>query len=168
MERHGAITFKGEPMTLVGTTPEVGETAPEFTVVGMDLQPVSLSDFKGQRVIISTVPSLDTGVCAEQTNRFNFETATLDTRVLTVSMDLPFAQKRFCMDHSIHNVVAASDYKDRTFATKYGLLIKELALIARAVFVLDRDGTIAYREIVPEVSSHPDYDSALAAVNRLS
>ncbi len=163
MERSDVITFKGNGMTLVGNPVNVGDEAPDFTCVDNGLNPVKLSDFKGQVVILSTVPSLDTGVCEEQTKKFNEQAGGLNAKVLTISVDLPFAQKRFCGANGIENVLTVSDYKEREMAEKYGLLIKELALITRAVFVVDKDGKIAYQEIVSEVTDHPDYDKALEA-----
>jgi thiol peroxidase len=168
MERKGAITFKGEPMTLVGPELAVGEQAPDFTAVGNDLKPVKLSDLRGNVVVISAVPSLDTGVCAEQTRRFNKEADGLSAKILTISMDLPFAQSRFCNDNSIKGLTTVSDYKDRTFAANYGLYIKELGLLARAVLVIDKDGKIVHREIVPEITTHPNYDMALSSVKKAS
>ncbi len=164
MERKGEITFKGNPLTLLGNTPKVGDTAPDFTAVNGALQPAKLSDFKGQTVVISAVPSLDTPVCEIQTKKFNQEAAGLNAKILTVSMDLPFAQKRFCDAHSIQNVTVVSDYKDHDFANKYGLLIKELGLIARAVLVVNSKGKITHAEIVKEVTQEPNYGAALGKV----
>jgi thiol peroxidase len=166
MERKDKVTFKGAPMTLMGPELSVGEAAPDFTVIDQGLQPVKLSDLKGAAIVISAVPSLDTGVCHEQTVRFNKEAAGLGAKILTISMDLPFAQKRFCTDNAIENLMVLSDYKDRMFATNYGLYIKELGLCARAVLVIDKAGKIAYQEIVPEIASHPDYDKALDAARK--
>jgi thiol peroxidase len=153
-------------MTLIGPDLAVGQQAPDFTAVGFDLRPVKLSDFRGQVVVISSVPSLDTGVCAAQTQRFNREAAGLSAKILTISMDLPFAQNRFCADNAIQNLVTVSDHKDRAFATNYGLYIKELGLLARAVLVIDKQGKIVHREIVPEIASHPDYDAVIAAAKQ--
>lgn len=163
MERTGVITFKGGGMTLVGNATNVGDSAPDFTCVDAGLSAVKLSDFSGQVVVLSTVPSLDTGVCEEQTKKFNESASGLNAKVLTISVDLPFAQKRFCGAHGIENVVTVSDYREREMANAYGLLIKELLLITRAVIVVDKDGKIAYQEIVSEVTNHPDYDKALEA-----
>ena len=167
MERKGLITFKGNPLTLLGTDHAVGDAAPDFTVVNGDLKPVKLSEFKGEVVIISSVPSLDTPVCELQTLRFNKEAADLNVRILTISMDLPFAQKRFCAAHEIDKVQTLSDYQDRDFAMKFGLLIKELKLLARAVFIIDRKGIIAYKQIVKEVAMEPNYDEVLNAVRKM-
>ena len=168
MERTGVITFKGGPLTLIGPQLKTGDQAPDFTVIGEGLKPVKLSDFKGQTVVISSVPSLDTPVCEIQTKRFNQEAARLNAKILTISMDLPFAQKRFCDAHKIQNVVCLSDYKDRQFGTGWGLLIKELGLLARAVFVVNPDGKIGHAQIVKEVAQEPDYNSALQSLNKSS
>ncbi len=164
MERKNIITFKGNPLTLVGSEVKVGDTAPDFTACDASLQPVKLSNFKGQTVIISAVPSLDTPVCEAQTKKFNQEAASLNAKILTISLDLPFAQKRFCDAFKIQNITVLSDYKDRDFANKYGLLIKELALISRAVIVIGADGKISYFEIVKEVTQEPNYKAAIEKV----
>ena len=165
MDRHpNAVTFQGNPLTLVGTDVEVGQPAPAFTVVNGSLEPVSLADYAGKTVLISVVPSLDTGVCEVQTKRFETEAADLQTPVVTISVDLPFAQGRFCAAHATNTVEMLSDYQDRAFGTAYGVLIDELKLLTRAIFVVDPSGTLVYKEIVPEVTNHPDYDAALAAV----
>lgn len=163
MERTGVITFKGNPMTLVGPEVNIGGPAPEFCCVDTGLQPVKLSDFKGQTVVISVAPSVDTPVCEAQTKRFNDEASKRGAKTLCISVDLPFALKRFCGANGIESVVALSDYKDHDFANKYGVMIKELGLLTRAVFVVDKDGNLVYKEIVGEVTDHPDYDKALAA-----
>lgn len=160
-ERKGAVTFKGNPLTLVGPELKAGEQAPEFTVLDQAFQPVKLSSFRGQKVVISAVPSLDTPVCEIQTKRFNQEASRLSAKVLTISMDLPFAQKRFCDAHKIANVSVLSDYRDRQFANAYGLYIKELGLLARAVLIVDEQGKIAYVQVVKEVTQEPDYNAAL-------
>lgn len=166
MERTGVITFKGNPMTLIGPELKAGDPAPDFTVVNNELQPVKLSDLKGQVVVLSAVPSLDTPVCEMQTKNFNEKAASLNAKVLTISLDLPFAQKRFCSSFNIENVTVLSDYKDRSFAQTYGLLIQELALIARSVFVIDKQGIIAYKEIVNEVTDQPDYGKVIEAAKQ--
>jgi thiol peroxidase len=143
---------------------KVGDTAPDFTAVDTDLKPVKLSDFKGKTVVISAVPSLDTPVCEIQTKKFNQEAASANATIVTISMDLPFAQKRFCGANGITAVKVVSDYKDRDFATKYGLYIKELGLISRAVLVVDKNGKVAYEEIVKEVTQEPNYKAALDKV----
>jgi thioredoxin-dependent peroxiredoxin len=165
----GQITFKGDPLTLVGQERNVGDEAPDFVAVGNDLSPVKLSDFKGKTVIISSVPSLDTSVCATQTRKFNEQAGEKDdVVVLTVSMDLPFAQKRWCAAEGIENVVTVSDHRDADFGEKYGLVIKELRLLARAVFVVDAQGKITYKQIVDEMTDEPDYGAALAAAEAAS
>ncbi len=161
MERSGVITFKGNPLTLVGPDVKAGDNAPDFTASGQDLKPVKLSDFRGKTVIISSVPSLDTPVCEIQTKRFNTEASKVDAKVLTISVDLPFAQKRFCEAHKIGSVQIVSDYKDRDFGQKYGMWIKELGLLARGVIIVNPQGKVTYREIVKEVTQEPDYDAAL-------
>ena len=164
-ERTGAITFKGDPLALVGDEVGVGQPAPNFTAVGNDLSPVELSSYRGKVVLISSVPSLDTPVCDIQTRRFNEEAGKLgnDAAVLTISMDLPFAQKRWCGAADAGNVVTVSDYKDRAFGQAYGLHIKELGLLARAVLVVDKEGIVQYSQLVGEVTEEPDYDAAIAA-----
>ncbi|MCC7147291.1 MAG: thiol peroxidase [Phycisphaeraceae bacterium] len=165
-DRAGAITFKGNPMTLTGNPVKVGQKAPDFTAVANDLSEKKLADFKGKTVILSVVPSLDTGICDRQTRRFNEEVGKLGDKaaLLTISMDLPFAQKRWCGAADAKNVIAISDYKDRKFGQAYGLYIKELGLLARAVLVIDGQGVVKYQELVPEVAQEPNYDAALAAV----
>ncbi len=168
-ERSGIITFKGNPMTLVGPALNVGDKAPAFTAVDTGLAPVSLADFSGKIKIISAVPSLDTPVCDTETRRFNQEAAALPDNVvlLTVSMDLPFAQKRWCGAAGIDRVKTLSDYRDRAFGLAYGVLIKELMLLSRVIFVIDSTDTIRYIQIVPEVTSEPDYAAVLAAAKAL-
>lgn len=164
-ERTGIITFKGNPFTLLGPEVTVGDKAPDFAAVDTGLQPVSLATYAGKVKIISSVPSLDTPVCDTETRRFNEEAAALpgDVVVLTVSLDLPFAQKRWCGAAGIDKVVTLSDYQNRSFADAYGLLIKELKLLTRAVFVVDAANVIRYLQIVPEVTNEPDYAAAIAA-----
>jgi thiol peroxidase len=162
-----SVKFHGNAMELQGKEIKVGDIAPDFAAVATDMRQVKLSDFKGEIVIISAVPSLDTPVCELQTKRFNEEAAKLKAKVLTISMDLPFAQRRFCDSFRIGNITTVSDYRIRDFSQKYGLYIKDLGLIARAVIVVGRDGKIAYLEVVPEVVEHPDYDKALEAAKNL-
>jgi thiol peroxidase len=168
-ERKGAVTFKGNPVTLLGPEIKAGDGAPDFGVVDTAMAPVSLSDFRGKVKIISAVPSLDTPVCDAETRRFNEEAAKLpeDVVVLTVSLDLPFAQKRWCAAAGIDRVRVLSDYRDRSFAAAYGVLIKELSLLARAIFVVDADDTVRYVQVVPEISREPDYAAVLEAVKTL-
>ena len=164
-ERSGAITFKGNPMTLVGNEVKVGDAAPDFVVTANDLSPVTLSDSDGKVRLFSVVPSLDTAVCDTQTRRFNQEAVALgdDVEIITVSMDLPFAQKRWCGAAGVDRVTTVSDYKDRSFGENWGLYIKELGLLARSIFVVDRTGTVKYIELVAEGTNEPDYKAAIAA-----
>ncbi len=160
------VTMKGKPLTLVGKQVKVGDSAPDFEVLANDLSPVKLSDFRGRVCVISVVPSLDTPVCDIQTRRFNEEAAALgrDVVVLTISMDLPFAQKRWCGAAGIKNVQTLSDHRNAAFGKAFGVLIDELRLLARAVFVVDADGIIRYKQVVEELTSEPDYDAAIGAV----
>jgi thiol peroxidase len=168
-ERTGIITFKGNPMTLLGPEIKAGEKAPDFRVVDTGLAPVSLSDFRGKVKIISAVPSLDTPVCDTETRRFNQEAAGLPGNfvILTVSLDLPFAQKRWCAAAGIDKVRTLSDYQDRSFASAYGVLIKELKLLSRSIFVVDGNDTVRYVQHVPEVTQEPDYAAVLSAAKNL-
>jgi thioredoxin-dependent peroxiredoxin len=168
-EREGIITFKGSPMTLLGPDLKVGDRAPGFTVVDNGLNPVTLVSYAGKIKVISAVPSLDTPVCDTETRRFNQEAAALPDRVvvLTVSLDLPFAQKRWCGAAGIDRVTTLSDYKERSFGLSYGVLIKELNLLSRSIFVIDAADTIRYIQHVPEVTHEPDYAAVLAAVQGL-
>jgi thioredoxin-dependent peroxiredoxin len=168
-ERTGVITFKGNPLTLLGPGLKVGDKAPDFTLVANDLSPVTLQSSEGKIRLISVVPSLDTPVCDIQTRRFNQEATSLGIQVvvLTVSMDLPFAQKRWCGAAGADRVQTASDHREASFGLAYGTLIKELKLETRAIFVVDAHGTIQYVEYVPEVTSEPNYEAALAAVKKL-
>lgn len=161
------VTFKNDPVTLLGTEIKVGDTAPNFTVVSNDLSERSLADYKGKIKLISVVPSLDTGVCSAQTKRFNEEADKLENvHVLTISMDLPFAQTRWCSAEGVSNLDTLSDHRDADFGEKYGVLIKELRLLARSIFVVDEDDKVVYVEYVPEVTTHPDYDAALEAAKK--
>ena len=168
MERENAVTMKGNPLTLIGESVKIGQQAPDFKAVANDLTQVQLTKFLGKTIVISAVPSLDTPVCDRETRRFNEEAAKFgkDVVVLTVSMDLPFAQKRWCGAANIENVTTISDYQQADFGTKYGLLIKGLRLLARAVIVIDPKGTIQYVQVVPEISQEPDYEPVLDAVKR--
>ncbi|MHC4289728.1 MAG: thiol peroxidase [Planctomycetota bacterium] len=169
MERENVITFQGNPLTLVGDAVSVGQTAPDFTVAANDLSPYALSDDKGKVIVVSVVPSLDTPVCDTQTRKFNEAAAGLgdDVVVLTVSMDLPFAQSRWCGAAGVDQVKTVSDYKEADFGRKYGLLIKELHLLARAVLVIDSAGIIRYSQLVSEVTEEPDYSAVIEAVKGL-
>ena len=168
-ERNGVITFQGNPLTLLGTELKVGDSAPDVAVLGNDLNPVQLSSYKGKVCVVSVVPSLDTPVCDMQTRRFNEEAGNLgdDVTILTVSMDLPFAQARWCGAAGVDKVVALSDHRDAAFGEAFGVLIKELRLLARAVFIIDREGAIQYIQLVKEVTNEPDYNAALEAVKKL-
>jgi thiol peroxidase len=168
-EQQGIITFKGNPMTLVGQPVGTGDKAPDFRVVDNTLQTVTLTSSAGMIRLIAVVPSLDTPVCDTMTRTFNQDAANLPDNVVvyTISLDLPFAQKRWCGNAGIDKVKTLSDYQDRSFALNYGLLIKELKLMARAVLVIDANDRISYLQIVPEVTHEPDYDAALAAVRAL-
>lgn len=158
------VTFNGDPVTLVGNEMKVGDEAPDFTVLANDLSEKKLTDYQGKIKLISVVPSIDTGVCAKQTKRFNEEANKLDNvQVLTISMDLPFAQTRWCSAEGIKNIEVLSDHRDADFGEKYGVLMKELRLLARSIFVVDENDKITYVEYVPEVTTHPDYDAALNA-----
>ncbi len=163
------VTMKGNPLTLTGNKLKVGDTAPEFEALDNDLAPVNLSSVKGKICVISSVPSLDTPVCDVQTRRFNTEAANLGTDIamLTISMDLPFAQKRWCGAAGVDKVATLSDHRGAEFGNSYGVLIKELRLLARAIFVVDQNGIIQYIQIVEEISEEPDYDEVLGAVNSL-
>ena len=169
MERENAITFKGNPLTLVGEAVSVGQPAPDFTTAANDLSPYQLSSDAGKVVVISSVPSLDTPVCDTQTRKFNEAAGSLgdDVTVVTVSMDLPFAQARWCGAAGVERVKTVSDYNGADFGSKYGLLIKELHLLARAVLVVDRQGVVQYVQLVPEVTDEPDYDAVMEAVKKL-
>lgn len=163
-ERQGVVTFKGNPLTLLGPDIKVGDRAPNFTVLANDLSEMNLDTYRGQTRIIVSVPSLDTPVCDRETRRFNEEAAKLpNAKVLVISMDLPFAQSRWCGAAGIANVVTASDHRNASFGMAYGVLIKELRLEARAVFVVDAEDRIIYKEIVSEVTNEPNYEAALKA-----
>ncbi len=168
-ERSGIITIQGNPLTLLGEELKVGDQAPDFEVLDNDLSPVKLSSYKGKVCVISAVPSLDTPVCDMETRRFNEEAGRLgeDVAILTISMDLPFAQKRWCGAAGVDKVTTLSDHRDASFGAAYGLLIKELRLLARCVFVVDREGIIRHIQLVKEVAEEPDYEAVLAAVNEL-
>lgn len=158
------ITMRGKPITLAGQPVEVGQQAPDFTVVDTDFKPVSLKDTSGVRIFAS-VPSLDTGVCDAEARRFEQEAANLDgVTVYVISMDLPFAQRRWCGAAGAERIVTLSDHQHASFGKNYGVLIEDMRLLARAVFVVDSANNVVYAEYVPEVSSHPDYEKALEAV----
>jgi thioredoxin-dependent peroxiredoxin len=169
-ERTGIVFMKGNPLTLLGQELKVGDIAPDFEVLNHELKPVKLSSLKGKVVVLSTVPSLDTQICHLETVRFNAEAkkATSDIKFVTISMDLPFAQKRWCEETSTKNVQVLSDYKEATFGAAYGVLIKELRLLARTIFIIDRQGKISYIQYVKETAEEPDYDDVLEAVKKIS
>jgi len=168
-ERKGLVTFKGGPLTLVGNEVKVGDIAPDFAALANDLSPVKLSSYRGKVCVLSSVPSLDTPVCDMETRRFNEEAKRLsaDVAVLTVSMDLPFAQKRWCGAAGVEHVRTLSDHRDAAFGTAYGVLIKELRLLARAIFVVDQKGIIRHIQLVKEIAQEPDYNAVLEAVKKL-
>ena len=162
------VTFKNEPITILGEEVKVGSVAPDFTVLANDLSEKTLKDYEGKKKLISAVPSLDTGVCSQQTRKFNEEAANeQDGVVLTISNDLPFAQKRWCASAGLDNVITLSDHRDLSFGENFGVIMKELRLLARSVFVLDKDNKVVYAEIVSEGTNHPDYDKALEAFKNL-
>lgn len=168
MERPGATTLRGNPLTLVGPELSPGDAAPEFEAVDTGLQPVTLASTSGVR-IFSVVPSLDTPVCDAQTKRFNEEASKLEgVSIYTFSMDLPFAQKRWCGAFGIDKVKMVSDHRDANFGQAFGTLIKELRIHSRAIFVLDKDNTIKHVEYVKEMSEHPNYDNVMSAVKSLA
>jgi thiol peroxidase len=167
-ERTGLVTFGGNPMTLVGNEIKVGDKAPDFEVVGNDLKPVKGSSFDGKVRILSAVASLDTSVCDVETRRFNQEAGGLgDVTILTISMDLPFTQKRWCGAAGIDKVVTLSDHRSASFGEAYGILMKEIRVLARTVFVVDREGIVRYMQMLEEVGTEPDYDAALKAAKEL-
>lgn len=159
------VTFQGNPLTLTGDQPAAGQAAPDFEVLGNDLSGVKLSSFKGKVCVICTVPSLDTPVCDTEVRKFNEQATSLgdDVAVLVISMDLPFAQSRWCGAAGVKNVQTLSDHNKAQFGNAYGVLIKELRLLARTVFVVDKEGVIRYIEVVEELTNEPDYESALKA-----
>jgi thiol peroxidase len=172
MSRSGAVTFKGNPLTLAGQAVEVGKPAPDFKLhyfADGGLKTITPADLKGKPTLLSVVPSLDTPVCQMQTKKFNEQIAGLGDKInaVTVSLDLPFAMNRFCGAESIKNMRVGSDYQDRTFGKNWGMLIEELKILARGVFVLDKDGKVVYAEQVKEVASEPNYEPALAAIKKL-
>jgi thiol peroxidase len=164
MERAGATTMKGAPLTLVGPELKVGDAAPDFSLMDRGLKAVTLKDTGNRVRIISVIPSLDTPVCDAQTKRFNEAAANLPgVDIISVSMDLPFAQKRWCTTFAVDNLKMLSDHKDASFGTNYGTLIKELRIESRAIFVLDADNKVRHAEYVKEVADFPNYETALAA-----
>lgn len=169
MEKNNVkVTFKGNPVTILGKAPKVGDTAPNFTVLSSSLEPVQLSDFDGKVKVIAIYPSIDTGICAAQNRRFNKEADALNgVAVLSISVDLPFAQSRFCAAEGLKNIVTLSDHKELDFGSKYGFVIEELRLLARGTVIIGKDNKIKYVEYVPEIAQEPDYDAALKVINEL-
>lgn len=170
MNQERKATLKGNPITLIGPVIQKGDPAPNFKVSKSLVEDVSLSEYKGKVKLISCVPSLDTGVCDAQTKRFNDAASNLsdDVVILTVSMDLPMAQARWCGAEGVDRVITLSDHKDASFGLAYGILIKELRLDMRAIFVIDQNDTVQYVEVLGEMTEHPNYDDALSAVSRLT
>ena len=168
-EKEAVVTMKGEPLALAGKRVKVGDLAEDFEVVANDLSAVKFSSFRGKVCLISSVPSLDTGVCDIQTRKFNEQAKALadDVVVLTISMDLPFAQGRWCGAAEVENVQTLSDHRKAQFGNAFGVLIKELRLLARAVFVVNKDGVVRYIQIVDELTNEPDYEAALKAAKEL-
>ena len=161
------ITFKQEPVTLYGSQVKKGEYAPDFTVLDNDLNEVTLETYDGQKKLISVVPSIDTGVCDQQTRKFNEEAAKEDGVVLTISVDLQYAKKRWCASNGLDNVITLSDHRNLSFGKTYGVVMEELRLLARSVFVLDKNNKVVYTEIVSEGTNFPDFDAALEAYRNL-
>lgn len=165
-ERLGAVTFKGAPLTAIGPELKVGDAAPDFALVAPDLSIKTLKDSAGKTRLLSVVPSLDTGICQLQAKRFNEEASQLPAgvEVIVISADLPFAQKRFCGAEGTDKIQTLSDHREMSFGDAYGTHVKELRVLSRSIFVVDKNDKIAYVEYVPEIASHPNYDAALAAV----
>jgi len=168
-ERTGLVTFVGKPVSLTGTPVAIGQKAPDFTGINQSLEPVSLSSFLGKKIVLAIYPSIDTGVCQKQNRKFNeIANSKNDVAVISISLDLPFAQKRFCAAEGLDKIITLSDYREREFGNKYGFLIKELALLARGTVVIDKEGIIKLIEIVPEIAQEPDYDKTLALLEELN
>ena len=170
IERKGDVTFQGNPLTVLGPKLKVGDKAPNFKLLTNDLTEVTLKTYAGKVLLISVVPSLDTGICDAQTRRFNEEAANFgnDVVVLTVSADLPFAQKRWCGAAGVDRVETLSDHRDMNFGNAYGTHVKELRLEQRSVFIVDKNGVIRYVQYVPEIAQHPDYDEAINALKQIA
>lgn len=169
MERKGLVTFKGNPLTLLGSPVKAGQKAPDFKAVDNSLKEVSLKDFSGKTKLISVTPSLDTAVCDAQARRFNVEASKLaNVAVVNISMDLPFAISRFCTTAGIEKIKTLSDHRDASFGNAYGVLVKELRLLARSIFVIDSSDTIRYMEIVPEMTGSVNFDKALQEAGKLA
>lgn len=170
VERAGAVTFKGNPLTLMGAEVKVGDKAPNFRVLANDLSEVTLDTDKGKARLILSVPSLDTPVCEAETRRFNVEAIKFSDNIVvyTISCDLPFAQSRWCGTADVKNVKTLSDHRDLSFGEAYGTWVKELRLLSRAVFLVDENDTLQYVEYVPEIAEHPNYDAVIEAVRKVS
>jgi thiol peroxidase len=168
-QRTGLVTMKGKPLTMVGSDVKIGQKAPDFVAIDNNLAAVKFSTYHGKICIISSVISLDTPVCDIQTRKFNEEASRLGSGVviLTLSMDLPFAQKRWCGAAGVDRIQTLSDHRDASFGTSYGVLIKEHRLLARAIFLVDREGLLQYKELVKEVTHEPDYDAVLSQLKKL-
>ena len=168
-ERMGLVTMKGKPLTMVGSDVKIGQRAPDFVAIDNNLTAVRFSSYHGKICIISSVISLDTPVCDIQTRKFNEEASRLGSGVviLTLSMDLPFAQKRWCGAAGVDRIQTLSDHRDASFGTSCGVLIKEHRLLARAIFLVDREGLLQYKELVKEVTHEPDYDAVLSQLKKL-
>jgi len=169
-ERKNVITFKGDPMTLAGQELKIGDAAPEATVTSNALKPIQLSSFRGKTCVIASVPSLDTPVCDVEAKRFNDEASTLgdNVAVIIISRDLPFAQARWCGASNARNIQTLSDYNSGEFGQNYGMIWKETALLARAVFVIDAEGKIQYIQLVNEITNGPNYEEILAAIKQIT
>jgi thiol peroxidase len=168
-ERAGLVTMRGNPLTLVGNEVKVGEAAPDFVALDPNLTPIKLSSYRNKICVISSVPSLDTPVCDMETRRFNDEAARLGEKVqiLTLSMDLPFAQKRWCGAAGVSKIQTLSDHRDAQFGLAYGVLIKELRLLARALFLVDQKGILRYTQLVKEITNEPNYEEILSGLKKL-
>ena len=167
-ERKGVVTRRGKPVTLLGPEIKVGRKAPDFALLDKDWNPVLLSQSRGKVRLLSVVPSLDTPVCDLQTQRFEQEAGNFkDVVIYTISMDLPFAQARYCGAHNITSLKTLSDHMDASFGLAYGVLIKEMRLLSRSIFIIDSEDTVRYVEYVKELSSHPDYDKAIEALKKV-
>ena len=169
-ERKNLVTFQGNPLTLLGEEIGSGATAPKVTLINGALEPVTLDDMGGKVLIVASVPSLDTAVCSKETKRFNKEAESLPggAKLVVVSMDLPFAQQRWAKEYDATNITFLSDHKEASFGQGFGVLIKELRLLARAVFIIDTKGKVAYTQLVKEMTDEPDYDAALAAARKVA
>lgn len=167
--KKNTITFQGNPLHLCGSVVEKGLKAPDFTVIDNSLNPVSLSAFNGSPLLIVAVPSLDTPVCDLEVRKFNEKALDIidNLKIITVSMDLPFAQARWCGSAGIDRIQTLSDYKDASFGEAYGVLINELRLLARSIFLIDSSGKVVYSQLVPEMTDEPDYDEVISELNKL-